>query len=99
MRRFVHRRGEEDRQIKERRAFIERDPTAGAYDLLVLDSLSKLPLLHDDAPRIGSIRTKCAVASGLTTDDWPICARRAWSSSHGAAKPPEKSTAEKAKGE
>jgi crotonobetainyl-CoA:carnitine CoA-transferase CaiB-like acyl-CoA transferase len=62
----------EDRHIKERRAFIERDhPTAGPTTLLApWIHLSKTPTsIHHDAPTIGQHTDEVLGALGLTTAD------------------------------
>jgi crotonobetainyl-CoA:carnitine CoA-transferase CaiB-like acyl-CoA transferase len=60
----------EDRHIKERRAFIERDhPTAGPTTLLApWIHLSKTPTsIHHDAPTIGQHTDEVLATLGLTT--------------------------------
>jgi crotonobetainyl-CoA:carnitine CoA-transferase CaiB-like acyl-CoA transferase len=62
----------EDRHIKERRAFIERDhPTAGPTTLLApWIHLSKTPTsIHHDAPGIGQHTDEVLAGLGLTTAD------------------------------
>jgi crotonobetainyl-CoA:carnitine CoA-transferase CaiB-like acyl-CoA transferase len=62
----------EDRHIKARRAFIERDhPTAGPTTLLApWIHLSKTPAsIHHDAPTIGQHTDEVLASLGLTTGD------------------------------
>ena len=62
----------EDRHIKARRAFIERDhPTAGPTTLLApWIHLSKTPTsIHHDAPTIGQHTDEVLASLGLTTED------------------------------